>query len=74
MDASDLVHAPVLFAADAETGLPCVVVNVHEGTLGHLCDLHPTLKHIVERLRWARLISHDTSRPHFSGTALDLKI
>ena len=74
MDASDLVHAPVLFAADAVTGLPCVVVNIHEGTLGRLCDLHPTLKPILKRLQHERLVASGTVRIRRNGTPLDLRI
>jgi hypothetical protein len=74
VDASDLVHAPVLFAADAKTGLPCVVVNVHEGTLSHLCGLHPTLAPVVERLVVARLITAAISRAPRKGTQLNLRI
>ncbi len=74
VDASDLVHAPVLFAADAETGLPCVVVNVHEGTLGHLCGLHHTLTPLRKRLLEARLITASGSPVAPKGTPLNLRV
>jgi hypothetical protein len=74
VDASDLVHVPVLFAADAMTGLPCVVVNVHEGTLGRLCDLHPTLKPMLKRLQHERLVTSGPVRIRRNGAQLDLRI
>jgi hypothetical protein len=74
VDASALVHAPVLFAADAETGLPCVVVNVHEGTLGHLCGLHRTLTPLKDRLVAARLITAAVSPVAPKGTPLNLRV
>jgi hypothetical protein len=74
VDASDLVHAPVLFAADAEMGLPCVEVNVHEGTLVHLCSLHPTLTPLKDRLVAARLINADAPLAAPKGTKLSLRV
>ncbi len=74
VDASDLVHAPVLFAVDAKTGLSCVVVNVHEGTLVHLCSLHPTLTSLKDHLVAARLTNADAPLVAPKGTQLSLRI
>ena len=76
MDASDLLHAPVLFAADATTGLPCVVLNVYEGTLHHLCGLHPTLGPLAQRLVDAGLVRDSAAIPPIvlQGTRLALQI
>ena len=74
VDASDLVHAPVLFAVDWKTGLPCVVVNVHEGTLAHLCSLQSTLTPLRDHLVAARLINAAARQVAPKGTQLNLRV
>jgi hypothetical protein len=79
VDASALVHAPALFSLDAAMGHPCVLLNVHERTLRHLCDLHTTLEPVVRPLEHELLIATTVGTGHTqvsapSGPCLTLRI